>query len=122
MAGGGIQINGLDKLEVRINTALVNAASVKTVVQHNGDQLNSRMKRQTTQAFQRGYTQGDTAGSISTKIDDDGMTARVGPKTEYAPYVEYGTRFMNAEPFVRPAWEIQKEIFKKELEKVVKRK
>ena len=48
------------------------------------------------------------------------MTAVVGPTTEYAYYVEVGTRFMQAEPFVRPPWEEQKELFKKDMDKLVK--
>ena len=48
------------------------------------------------------------------------MTAAVGPTTDYSPYVEYGTRFMQAEPFVKPSWEEQKELFKKDMDKLVK--
>lgn len=57
---------------------------------------------------------------IATEIRDDGMTAAVGPTTDYSPYVEYGTRFMQAEPFVKPSWEEQKELFKKDMDKLVK--
>jgi hypothetical protein len=34
--------------------------------------------------------------------------------------LEYGTRFMEAQPFVKPAYEVQKEQFKKDLDKLVK--
>lgn len=36
------------------------------------------------------------------------------------PYVEYGTRFMEAEPFVNPAFEKQAPIFIKDIEDLVK--
>jgi len=48
------------------------------------------------------------------------MTAHVGPTTDYSPYVEYGTRFMRAEPAVRPAFEEQVPIFKQDMEAIMK--
>jgi len=93
---------------------------VKAVVQKHGDQLNQRMKRQTTSAFVKGYTTGQTARSINTTMTDDGLTATVEPTTDYAAYVEYGTRFMQAEPFVRPAFDAQKKLFKNDMKRLVK--
>ena len=95
-------------------------AAVKAVVRQNGSELQEKMMRQTKTAFRKGYSHGDTARSITLDISDDGLTATVGPKTAYAPYVEYGTRFMDAEPFVRPALDKQGPEFRKDLEKMVK--
>jgi len=36
-------------------------------------------------------------------FEKGGLEGIVGPHTEYAFYVELGTRFMSAQPFVRPA-------------------
>lgn len=36
-------------------------------------------------------------------IDSRGLYARVGSDVEYAPFVELGTRHMDARPFLRPA-------------------
>jgi HK97 gp10 family phage protein len=36
--------------------------------------------------------------SSSIKVEDD-----IGPETNYAPYLEYGTKRMRAQSFVRPA-------------------
>ena len=58
--------------------------------------------------------------SIGLTIDDGGMAAQVEPTVEYAPYQEYGTRFMEAQPFVGPAFREQKEIFKRDLDRLVK--
>lgn len=115
----GIKMIGLDELQRKLK-ANCNLNDVRKVVQVNGDELNKKMKRKTTTAFVKGYSTGDTANTINTEIRDDGMTAVVGPTTEYAYYVEVGTRFMQAEPFVRPPWEEQKEIFKKDLDKLMK--
>ena len=112
-------IVGIVGLQMKLKT---NASmdKVKTVVQKNGDQMNEKMKKNTESAFVKGYSHGDTAGSIFTTIKDNGLTAEVGPTTEYSPYVEYGTRFMEPEPFIKPAFDSQKEQFKKDMDKLVR--
>lgn len=92
----------------------------KQTVLINGDGLNTRMKAQTETAFVKGYSNGDTAGSINTSIRDGGLTAVVGATTNYSGYVERGTRFMAAEPFAKPAFNVQKRIFNADLRKLVK--
>ena len=115
---GDIKIVGLQKLQKKLRDN-VNMTKVRITVQKNGDRLNDRMKENTKTAFTKGYSQGDTAGSINTVITDGGLTVEVQPTTEYAGYVEYGTRFMEAEPFVKPAFDAQKEIFEKDMKKLV---
>lgn len=39
----------------------------------------------------------------SIEHEVNGRTLRVGTNVEYAVYVEEGTRYMDAEPFLRPA-------------------
>lgn len=41
--------------------------------------------------------------SISDGIDEPSLTAYIGTNVEYAPYVEYGTSKMAAQPFIKPA-------------------
>ena len=115
---GDIKIVGMEKLKRKLKKN-VSMDKVKATVQKNGDQMNDLMKENTKTAFTKGYSQGDTAGSINTVITDGGLTAEVQPTTEYAAYVEYGTRFMDAEPFVKPAFDEQKEKFKKDMKKLV---
>lgn len=43
--------------------------------------------------------------SIMMRISADGMTGTVVPEAEYAGYVEYGTRFMDAQPYLRPTFD-----------------
>ena len=54
-------------------------------------------------------------------ISDGGMTATVAPHTEYFPYVEYGTRFMEAEPTLSPAFQKIKQQFYKDVMDLVKK-
>ncbi|MCS7124780.1 MAG: HK97 gp10 family phage protein [Candidatus Bathyarchaeota archaeon] len=46
---------------------------------------------------------GRLRGSIYAKTS--GWTVEVGATAEYAIYVEFGTRHMQAQPFIRPAFE-----------------
>lgn len=115
----GIKFKGLDKLQKKLKKN-AEMADVKKVVKFHGGQLSERMKAQTQQSFTRGYSTGDTASSINVEITDGGLEARVGPTTNYAEYVEYGTRFMEAEPFVRPALDAQKDKFKSDLKKLMR--
>ena len=54
----------------------------------------------------RAIDTGDTFNSIqSWKQDTQGLVWRVGPATEYAPFIEFGTERMRARPFMIPAAE-----------------
>lgn len=48
---------------------------------------------------------GNLKNSITTEFEDDGLTAIVAPHTEYAAYVEFGTRRSSAYPYMTPAAE-----------------
>lgn len=112
-----IKIEGLDKLEkaLKDNATL---DDVKKVIRHNGAQLQERMQRKAD--FKKGYQTGTTKRSIGLEIKDGGLTAEVEPGTHYSPYLEYGTRFMDAQPFVRPALDEQVQKFKKDMDKLVR--
>lgn len=114
---GGIKVKGLDKLQKALKDN-VSLEDVKTVVQKNGERLQRKMKKNAD--FKKGYQTGTTKRSIGLEIKDSGFTAEVAPETEYSPYVEHGTRFMEAQPFIRPAFEEQKAKFKSDMQKLVK--
>ena len=52
---------------------------------------------------------GDTKGSIEAKpaggFTGENLEWRVGPVTEYSPFIEFGTKYMKARPFMVPALE-----------------
>ena len=110
-----IKINGIEELQAKLKKN-VTMDDVKTVVQHNGEQLDNQMVRHAV--FKGKYTTGDTARSIMLSLADGGFTAKVGPGTDYAVYVEYGTRFMAAQPFIKPAFEVVKPKFLEDLKKL----
>ena len=49
---------------------------------------------------------GATKNSINATQEGE-LAWRVGPTTEYAPFLEYGTRYMIARPFLIPAVEVE---------------
>ena len=63
---------------------------------------------------------GNLKRSIGLEISPNGLKATVEPKTEYAAYVELGTRKMEAQPYLKPAFEEQKKQFEKDLQKLVR--
>ena len=125
----GFKVTGLEELQKKLKDN-VNLEDVKRVVKTNGSQLQRKM--QNNADFTQGYQTGTTKRSITLEIDEDGMSAAVGPgdeplnpisqmaATEYSPYVEYGTRFMDAQPFVRPSLNEQKQKFKSDMQKLFK--
>ena len=114
-----IKINGIEELQAKLKKN-VTMDAVKTVVQHNGEQLDNNMVRQAVfgRYAEHPTTTGDTARSIMLSLADGGFTAKVGPGTDYAVYVEYGTRFMAAQPFIKPAFEVVKPKFLEDLKKL----
>ena len=112
-----LEIKGLDKLEQSLReNATMN--DVKRVVSHNGSQMHQKM--QANADFSKGYQTGTTKRSIDLEIKDGGFTAEVEPGTHYSPYLEYGTRYMDAQPFVKPAYDAQKGKFKSDMQKLVR--
>lgn len=112
-----LEIKGLDKLEKTLKEN-VTMNDVKRVVKHNGSQLHQQMVANAD--FSKGYQTGTTKRSIDLEIKDGGFTAEVEPGTHYSPYLEYGTRFMGAQPFVKPAYNSQKMKFKRDMDKLVR--
>ena len=124
---GEVKLVGMNRLIAKLEYCGANREAVKAVVLKNGNQMNEQMKDNMEHAYVtinprtgKPYSTGDTAGTVNTVITDGGMTAEVGPTTEYSQYVEYGTRFMKAEPTIRPAFDKQVPIFKKDMEALVR--
>ena len=103
-----LQLNLKDKAQMRL---------VKEIVKKNGASLNQQMVKNAV--FKGGYSNGATRRSINLLTQNAGLMVRVKPLTKYSPYVEYGTRFMDKQPFVKPAFQQVKKEFVKDLKKLV---
>ena len=122
-----IKIVGMQALKKKLEKN-VRMDAVKKVIRHNGSQLQDKAQRN---ADFKGHYEwvkgkgkvfvkptGDTKGSIRLDLLDSGLTAEVGPTTEYAEYLEYGTRFMEAQPFLKPAFDDQKKQFERDMKRL----
>lgn len=112
-----LRVVGLDKLQKALKEN-VTMDDVKRVVRHNGMQLQKKMHDNAD--FTKGYQTGATKRSITLEIVDGGFTAEVGPTTDYSIYLEYGTRYMDAQPFIKPSLDAQKGKFRSDMQKLVR--
>lgn len=87
----------------------------RKVVKRNGSQLEQHAKRIVP------VDTGMLKRSINGVLSDGGLTSTVEPSTDYQAYVEYGTRFMDAQPYMRPSFYKQEEIFKKDMDRVIEK-
>lgn len=108
----GVKIIGIEKIQKKLRQN-VQMADVKKVVRHNGAEMQAKAQQNAP------VDTGTLKRSIGIEVTDGGMTAEVEPTADYAPYVELGTRFMEAQPYLGPAFNEQKEKFKKDMKKLV---
>ena len=109
----GIKMVGVMELKRKL-AGDAQMKSAKRIVLKNGAELQARAQRNAP------VDTGNLKRSIGLEIKDNGLTAESAAAAEYAPYVEYGTRFRKAQPFMGPAFNVQKERFKSDMDKLVK--
>ena len=107
-----IKVIGADKLEKKLKD-LASMEKVKNAVRLNGSEL-----QQGAMQYAPVKT-GNLKQSIRLQIRDSGMEAAVHPIADYAEYVEFGTRFMEAQPYLLPAFEVQLQIFRADLKRAL---
>lgn len=125
------KIEGIDALVRKMNNLSYSGNQARDVVKKNGSEL----QKQTQQNMTREYTghyewvkgtgrvwkkpSGDTRRSATVQISDDGRTATVAPNTKYFPYLEYGTRFMEARPTLKPAFDRVAPVFINDMKRLL---
>lgn len=108
-----VRFTGINELRVALRNK-TNLNGARTTVRVNGAQMQQKAQRNAP------VDTGNLKRSIGLELSDGGLTAKVTPTAEYAPYLEYGTRFMEARPFIGPAFDEQKEQFKRDMDKLVR--
>lgn len=118
-----VKIEGLQALISDLDARKYTGKQIRNVVMKNGANLQEDAQKRMTKtvAYVKGYSKGTTRRSTTLSISDDGMTATVAPHTEYFSHVEYGTRFMEAEPTLNPAFQKIKQQFYKDVMDLVKK-
>lgn len=108
-----LEYKGIDQL-MRHLKKVATLNDVQKVVKSNTAEMTERMQKGAP--VDTGYLR----RSINMNLLEAGLTGIVGPTADYAPYVEYGTRFMSAQPYVRPDFNYQKVKFMAEMKALVK--
>lgn len=118
-----VKIEGLEKLQKKLKEN-VSMDDVKTVVKQNTLRLQREaVKNAGENTFNKGYFTGNIKQNIASqgmKISDGGLTGKVGTTAEYGPYLENGTRFMEAEPFIKPSIDTVGPQFKADMNKLTR--
>lgn len=109
----GVKMTGVNELKMALRKNM-ELSDAKRVVRKNGAELQERAQRNAP------VDTGTLKRSIVLEIKDGGLTAESTATAEYAPYVEYGTRYMEAQPYMSPAFNEQKNLFQRNMNKLVK--
>ena len=108
-----IKVTGIDELQMKLKKN-VQMSDVKKVVRKNGSDMQKKAQKNAP------IDTGTLQRSIALEMRDSGKTAEVEPTVYYGAYVELGTRFMNAQPYLKPAFNEQKEKFKQDMRKLAR--
>ena len=108
-----MKLNGISQLQSKLRR---NATmdDVKDVVTSNSAQMTRNSQR---------LAPVDTSNMKNNTLqftENDGLTGGTRVHTDYGAYVDKGTRFMAARPFIGDSFELQSEIFKKEMDTLTK--
>lgn len=113
MAGFEVNQSQVNALVQRLR-AMAELDDVKEVIRMNGAEMHKEMQRKAP------VDTGHMKRTITISMGDSGLVATVKPTADYAPYVEFGTRFQSAQPFVRPSYHKQKQKFINDMKRLVK--
>lgn len=124
------ELKGLEKLQTKLQR-VAKMEEVERIVEKHGTEMQKKAVNNSSKF--RGHYEGRgknkhfvkptgaTKRSISVNSNKVGrFKYKVAPGTAYAAYVELGTRKMSAQPFIKPAFDDQKKLFKDDLERLVK--
>lgn len=123
-----ISVSGADELIAHLHNAQ-KLAEVKDVVKKNTATLH---RKSVKNAQFRGHYEsrgknkrfvkptGATRQSIKSDFLDGGLTGKVSAGTHYSGYLEVGTRKMEAQPFIGPAFEEVSQGFHDDLKEVMR--
>ncbi|MGF2617734.1 HK97 gp10 family phage protein [Rossellomorea vietnamensis] len=104
-------LSKLDRMDKEIED------DVGTIVKNNTIEMTEKTIKNAvfTQGYQTGYTKRNIETQMVSKL-----VGKTVSKSEHSGYLEFGTRFMDAQPFVFPGFFIQKKQFLEDMERLVK--
>ena len=120
------KIEGLSALVHKFNALKYSGTQIRDVVKKNGAELQQQTQKNMLEEYKGHYEgkkfvkpTGASRRSAAVEIQDNGMTAVVAPNTSYFPYLEYGTRFMEARPTLGPAFKRVSPIFIEDIKRLI---
>ena len=99
----GIEINGIAQLMRRLDriSSTATEAAIMAGIQKGALRVETDAKRNLT--INDSVDTGTLRTSIISKPYPSTLSATVGSNVEYAPYVELGTQYQGAKPYLSPA-------------------
>jgi len=99
-----MKIDGLEEVaraiqELSEKTIRATKAEIRSVAE------NTERRSKENLIANRSVVTGTLMRSMTTEFLEEGLVAEVGTVTEYAPYVELGTRRSRAKPYLGPAFD-----------------
>lgn len=116
-----IDMRGLSQLEKKLLKG-VSKEKISQVVRLNTAELTQKAKDRapvSTEKTNPGGAHGQLKRSIIPSVGSGGLAGKVNATVDYAEYVELGTRFMAAQPYMKPAFDQQKEVFLDDMKKLI---
>ena len=119
------KLDGMSKLQKELMQR-VSKDKVVSVVKRNTTQMQQTAMSKASSVYTKRdkhgkpYSTGDTKKSIGVSFENSGMSGITGMGQNYNPFTEKGTRFMAAEPLLKPTFNSQKTKFESDLEKLLK--
>ena len=109
-----LEIEGADELVRSIRNRL-GADIVVPVIRRNTSQAQAKAMR--LAAVDTGFMK----RSIAMRIDITGLAGYIVAGASYSSYVEFGTRYMDSQPFMRPAAREQAPILMNDLRNLIRK-
>ncbi|GBG94645.1 hypothetical protein LFYK43_11040 [Ligilactobacillus salitolerans] len=119
MARVTYSVKGLDKLEQGL-LKRAQIAGIKQIVRKHTTELQQKAMANASSTYVKGYSTGATKKSIGIGFENGGLTGVTGLGQSYDSYVELGTRFMAAEPLLKPLFNQTKQVFISDLKRVMR--
>jgi HK97 gp10 family phage protein len=113
-----VDLDGLDALLAKLDQMDKDIEDdVGKIVKNNTIEMTEKTVKNAE--FTQGYQTGYTKRNIETVMVSN-LVGKTVSKSEHSGYLEFGTRFMGAQPFVFPGFYLQKKQFLDDLDRLVK--
>lgn len=112
------KITGTQKLKAALLDG-AKATAIKDAVKKATYDVQRSAQSKTGSTYIKGYSTGATKQGIMAKMEHEGLTGVVGMTKNYNVYTEYGTRFMAAEPVLKPVFNDSKSKFMANIKRLV---